>query len=219
MCADGPSEPPGLPRLLLSDPSTNGHGDLAEASPLPRQAEAAVVDLLTLMGEDPTREGLRDTPRRVVQALQELTQGHQEDPEAILSRTFADAHDEMVVVEGVEFWSLCEHHLLPFHGTAAVGYIPNGRIVGLSKLARLVHTYAQRLQVQERLTDQIADALEQHLEARGVAVHIDATHTCMAMRGVRTPATTVTRSFRGSLRETGPRREFLQLVEQRKRES
>ncbi len=211
MCADGPTDPSsGPPRLVVPETMTNGHG-----GPSPIQGETSVADLLTLIGEDPSREGLRDTPRRVVQALQELTSGYQQDPETILARDFQDTHDEMVVVHGVEFWSLCEHHLLPFHGTASVGYLPNGRIVGLSKLARLVNAYARRLQVQERLTDQIADAIDQHLDARGAAVHIEATHTCMAMRGVRSPATTVTRAFRGVLREAEPRREFLQLVQQR----
>ncbi|MGH2404524.1 MAG: GTP cyclohydrolase I, partial [bacterium] len=135
------------------------------------------------------------------------------DPAEILAREFTEGYDEMVAVHGVEFWSLCEHHLLPFHGTATIAYLPEGRVVGLSKLARLVQAFARRLQVQERLTDQIADAIDRHLETRGVAVHVEAEHLCMAMRGVRLPATTVTRAFRGAFREGEPRREFIELVQ------
>ncbi|MGQ0535103.1 MAG: GTP cyclohydrolase I FolE [Methanobacteriota archaeon] len=193
----------------------NGDGNGTLAQRTDDVAEEAVRAILRATGEDPEREGLRETPRRVIRAFRELTEGYSEDPAEILSRDFVDAYDEIVIVEGIEFWSLCEHHLLPFHGKATVAYLPNGRVVGLSKLARLVHGFARRLQVQERLTDQIADAIEEHLGTRGVAVHVEAQHMCMSMRGVQVPATTVTRAFRGALRDGERRREFLDLVRSR----
>jgi GTP cyclohydrolase I len=176
-------------------------------------AEDAVVRLLEAIGEDPTRAGLLDTPARVVKALGELTAGMSEDPATILARTFDDVPaDEMIVVRGVEFTSLCEHHVLPFTGLAHVGYIPNGhRVVGLSKLARLVDCFARRLQVQERMTAQIANAIDEHLDAVGVGVVVQARHACMGCRGVRKPgAEMVTSALLGAMRDQpAARAEFL----------
>lgn len=176
--------------------------------------EDAVVRLLTWLGEDPGREGLRDTPRRVLRALAELTAGYQQDPAAILAREFTVAYDELVVVRAVPFWSLCEHHLLPFSGTAAVGYLPSDRVVGLSKLVRLVECFARRLQLQERLTVAIAEALMDHLRARGAGVVLQARHACMECRGVRAmTAETVTSAMLGRFREdAAARAELLTLL-------
>ena len=162
--------------------------------PTMAQAEAAVRTLLRFVDADPDREGLRDTPRRYVKALVEMT-----TPKPFEMTTFdAEGHDEMVVQRGIPFQSLCEHHVLPFFGTATVAYIPNGRIVGLSKLTRTVELFARQLQNQERITAQIADHLMQHLDAQGVAVVLEARHLCMELRGVRVPgATTVTSALRG----------------------
>jgi GTP cyclohydrolase I len=172
----------------------------------------AVTRLLQFIGEDPTRDGLLDTPRRVVKALSELTAGYREVPGAILSTTFdvPSAAGDLVVVARVPFASLCEHHMLPFVGVATVGYVPSGRVVGLSKLARLVDCYARRLQVQERLTLELADAIEAHLEPLGVGVAIDAQHSCMSNRGVRKEAPMMTSTYRGVLAEDVTKRaEFL----------
>lgn len=184
-----------------------------EAPRAQKEAENAVARLLEHVGEDPSREGLLDTPKRVAKALLELTEGYEQDPAAILGRVFSEAAEEMVLVRDVPFWSLCEHHMLPFRGTATIAYVPSdGRIVGLSKISRLVQCYARRLQVQERLTREIAQALEDHLAPAGVAVLVQGEHTCMSMRGIRTPATMVTSHFLGSLREPGARKEFLALA-------
>lgn len=174
-----------------------------------KAAEGEVRRLLEFIGEDPAREGLRETPARVARSLLELTRGYDEDPKQILGTVFEESYHEPVVLRDIEFWSLCEHHMLPFHGRVAIAYVPNGRIVGLSKLARLVHCYARRLQVQERLTSQIADAIEAHLAPEGVAVHVIAEHQCMSMRGVETPARTETTAFRGAYKDIERRREFL----------
>jgi GTP cyclohydrolase I len=175
--------------------------------------EKAVTTLLTLIGEDPQRDGLVDTPARVIRAWKEMTCGYEEDPGVILSRTFQETSNEMVVLRGVSFTSICEHHLLPFHGTAAVGYLP-GKVVGISKLARLVQCFARRLQIQERLTRQIAAAIEDHLEPRGVGVMIRARHLCMGGRGVKLPDTElVTSAMLGQLREdANVRAEFLRIA-------
>jgi|SRR5437588_7454926 len=175
-------------------------------------AEDAVVTLLQFIGEDPTREGLADTPARVVRAWREMTAGYHEDPAEILSRTFDEKSDELIILRGISFYSMCEHHLLPFYGEACVGYLP-GKVVGISKLARLVNCFAQRLQVQERMTRQIADAIETHLDARGVGVVIRAHHLCMGCRGVRQQETDmVTSSMLGTLRaDATSRSEFLRL--------
>lgn len=171
----------------------------------------AVRRILQYIGEDVKREGLRDTPARVSRAWLQLTEGYNQDPALILSRTFEETYDQMVVVRDIEFWSCCEHHLLPFHGHVTVGYLPNGRVVGLSKVARLVRIYSRRLQVQERLTQQIALAIEEHLKPIGVGCIVRATHSCMAMRGVQTSAPTVTSCLLGAVRDTA-REEFLSLA-------
>src|ERR1700719_1686364 len=147
-------------------------------------AEDAVATLLRFIGEDPSRAGLADTPARVVRAWREMTVGYHEDPAEILSRTFDESSDELIILRGISFYSMCEHHLLPFYGEACVGYLP-GKVVWISKLARLVNCCAHRLQVQERMTRQIADAIDEHLHARGVGVVLRAHHLCMGCRGVR----------------------------------
>jgi GTP cyclohydrolase I len=166
------------------------------------RAEAAVRELLAAIGEDPEREGLRETPARVARAYAELTQGIRQTAHDVLTTTFDIGHEEMVLVRDIELWSMCEHHLVPFTGVAHVGYIPaeSGKITGLSKLARLVDVYAKRPQVQERLTTQVADSLMEILEARGVIVVIEAEHLCMTMRGVRKAgARTITSAVRGTM--------------------
>ena len=193
-----------------------GGGQGAVASFDHDRAAAAVRELLIAIGEDPEREGLRETPARVARAYAELTLGLQQSPEEVLTTTFDIGHDEMVLVRDIELWSMCEHHLVPFTGVAHVGYIPNenGKITGLSKLARLVDVYAKRPQVQERLTTQIADAMVEILEARGVIVVIEAEHLCMTMRGVRKPGSkTVTSAVRGHLRKNAATRaEAMNLI-------
>ncbi|PZR51626.1 GTP cyclohydrolase I FolE [Xylanimonas oleitrophica] len=179
------------------------------------RAEAAVRELLLAVGEDPEREGLRDTPARVARAYQEIFAGLRQEPEDVLTTTFDLGHEEMVLVKDIEVYSTCEHHLVPFHGVAHVGYIPNvdGRITGLSKLARLVEVYARRPQVQERLTSQVADALVRILEPRGVLVVVECEHLCMSMRGVRKPGSrTVTSAVRGQMRDPATRAEAMSLV-------
>lgn len=180
------------------------------------RAAAAVRELLLAAGEDPDREGLRDTPVRVARAYQELFAGLYTDPDEVLDRTFDEAHEELVLVRDIPMYSQCEHHLLPFHGVAHIGYIPNekGRVTGLSKLARLVDLYAKRPQVQERLTSQVADALARKLEPRGVIVVVDAEHLCMGMRGVRKAgSTTTTSAVRGIFRSSASSRaEALSLI-------
>ena len=180
------------------------------------RAEAAVRELLIAIGEDPERDGLRDTPRRVARMYAEAFAGLGRDPSDVLTTLFDANHDEMVIVKYLELFSLCEHHLVPMHGVAHVGYIPNakGQITGLSKLARLVDLYARRPQVQERLTSQVADALVEHLEPRGVIVVMEAEHLCMAMRGVRKPGSkTVTSAVRGVFRKSASTRaEAMSLI-------
>ncbi|MDA1280844.1 MAG: GTP cyclohydrolase I FolE [Chloroflexi bacterium] len=171
------------------------------------------VRLLLANVDDPDREGLQGTPGRVVRALWEMTRGQMESPEAILSTTFDEPCDEMVVLSGIAFTSLCEHHLLPFTGTVDIGYIP-GKVVGLSKLARLVDCFSRRLQIQERMTAQIADSLDTCLDAQGVAVIVRGKHACMACRGVRKAgAIMVTSAMRGVLKDNPTARaEFLELI-------
>ncbi len=170
--------------------------------------------LLFRLGEDPQRDGLRETPARVARAWRELTEGYAQDPQVILDATFdVGPYDQMVVVRDIEFWSLCEHHLLPFHGMACVGYLPSKRVVGLSKIGRLVQCFARRLQVQERMTQQVAEAMHSTLEPLGVGVIVRATHTCMAMRGVRLGGEMVTSALLGRFREDAIlRAEFLTLA-------
>ena len=181
---------------------------------LPRAA-AAVRELLIAVGEDPDRDGLRDTPMRVARSFGELLAGLEQDPADVLTAEFEVGHDELVLVKDIELWSMCEHHLVPFFGVAHVGYIPaeGGRVTGLSKLARLVDVYARRPQVQERLTSQVAEALVDALRPRGVIVVMEAEHLCMAMRGVRKGgARTVTSAVRGQLLDPATRAEAMSLV-------
>lgn len=191
--------------------------DVPEESPVdqPRIA-AAVLEILKAIGEDPERDGLKDTPARVARMYAEIFAGLHEDPTEHLKVTFEAGHDEMVMVRDIPFYSLCEHHLVPFFGHAHVAYIPNrlGRVAGLSKFARLIDGFARRPQVQERLTTQIADAMEAALEPRAVLVVLDAEHLCMAMRGVRKPgSSTVTSAVRGLFRsDQSARAEALQFI-------
>ncbi|MGW3288044.1 GTP cyclohydrolase I FolE [Streptomyces sp. NPDC001002] len=198
----------------MTDPVTlDGEGTIGEFDE--KRAEAAVRELLIAVGEDPDREGLKETPGRVARAYRELLAGLWQEPEDVLTTTFDLGHDEMVLVKDIEIVSFCEHHLLPFHGVAHVGYIPaeTGKITGLSKLARLVEVFARRPQVQERLTTQIADSLMRILEARGAIVVIEAEHMCMSVRGVRKPgAKTTTSAVRGQLRDATTRAEAMSLI-------
>ena len=205
---------------------TDGHasGEITRITQEPREdipefdqprAEAAVRELLFAVGEDPDREGLRDTPARVARAYKELLSGMRLGAEDVLTTTFDLGHDELILVRDIELWSMCEHHLVPFTGVAHIGYIPNdnGRITGLSKLARLVDVYAKRPQVQERLTTQVADALMEILEAQGAIVVIEAEHLCMTMRGVKKPgAKTITSAIRGSMHRAATRQEAMSLI-------
>jgi len=176
---------------------------------------AAVREILLAIGEDPDRDGLAETPERVARSYAEIFAGLHQDPEQLLSTTFDIGHQELVLVKDIPFYSTCEHHLVPFHGRAHVGYIPgaNGKVTGLSKLARLVDLYAKRPQVQERLTTQIVEALEEHLQPRGAIVVVECEHLCMSMRGVRKPgAVTTTSAVRGQLREPATRAEAMGLI-------
>jgi GTP cyclohydrolase I len=202
----------------MTDPISLAERDIPDYDHV--RAEAAVRELLAAIGEDPEREGLRETPARVARAYAELTQGLRQRPEDVLTTTFDIGHDEMVLVRDIELWSMCEHHLVPFTGVAHVGYIPadSGKITGLSKLARLVDVFAKRPQVQERLTTQVADALMELLEARGVIVVIEAEHLCMTMRGVRKAgARTITSAVRGTmLSNQATRAEAMALINSRR---
>ncbi len=171
-------------------------------------------DILERIGEDPSREGLEKTPLRVAKAMQFITQGYEMDAHAIVKGAmFNEPASEMVLVKDIELYSLCEHHMLPFYGKAHVAYIPNGRIVGLSKVARVVDVYARRLQVQERLTHQILDCMQETLEPLGVAVVIEARHLCMMMRGVQKQnSTTTTSAFTGQFKDPATRSEFISLI-------
>jgi GTP cyclohydrolase I len=201
-CEDSPAETP-----------TRPHG--APASPVDHpRIEAAVREILLAVGEDPDREGLRDTPARVARMYAELFAGLHQDPREQLRRLFTVKYDEMVLVKDIDFSSMCEHHLLPFMGKAHVAYLPNGKVVGLSKIPRAVEALARRPQVQERMTEDLADLLMAQLDARGVAVILEATHTCTAIRGVRKTGSVMTTSaMRGTFR-TNPatRSELLSLV-------
>ncbi|CAB5239367.1 unannotated protein [freshwater metagenome] len=177
------------------------------------RAEAAVKELLLALGENPDREGLKDTPARVARAMKENFAGLWQNPEDVLTTTFDIGHEELVIIRDIEVFSHCEHHLTPFHGVAHVGYIPSGKITGLSKVARLVDVYSRRPQVQERLTSQIADAMVEILDAAGVIVIIECEHLCMSMRGVRkAQARTVTSAVRGILRDSSTRAEAISLI-------
>ncbi|ANJ08736.1 GTP cyclohydrolase I FolE [Streptomyces parvulus] len=198
----------------MTDPVTlDGEGEIGEFDE--KRAENAVRELLIAVGEDPDREGLRETPGRVARAYKEIFAGLWQQPEDVLTTTFDLGHDEMVLVKDIEVFSTCEHHLVPFRGVAHVGYIPSssGKITGLSKLARLVDVFARRPQVQERLTTQIADSLMEILEPRGVIVVVECEHMCMSMRGIRKPgAKTLTSAVRGQLRDVATRNEAMSLI-------
>ena len=180
------------------------------------RAEKAVRELMLALGEDPEREGLKETPARVARAFKENFEGLWQKPEDVLTTTFDIGHEELVIIRDIEVFSHCEHHLTPFHGVAHVGYIPSGKITGLSKVARLVDLFARRPQVQERLTTQIADALVEILKPMGVIVIIDCEHLCMSMRGVRkSQARTTTSAVRGVLRDATTRAEAISLITNR----
>lgn len=182
---------------------------------LPTPAEAAVKQLLLHVGENPEREGLEQTPRRVAKLLKYLSKGYEEDPKAVIEgATFVENYDEMIVVKDIDFYSLCEHHLLPFFGQCHVAYIPNKKIVGLSKIARLVEIFARRLQVQERMTNEIAKTIQDVLEPKGVGVVVHAQHLCMQMRGVeKQNSVAVTSSMLGAFRtRQETRNEFLRFL-------
>ncbi|BBE21205.1 GTP cyclohydrolase 1 [Arthrobacter sp. MN05-02] len=188
----------------------------ATGSPVDQvRIQRAVREILAAIGEDPDRDGLLETPRRVAKAYAEMFAGLHQDASDVLSTSFDLNHQELVLVKDIPFYSTCEHHLVPFHGTAHIGYIPSeeGRVTGLSKLARLVEVYARRPQVQERLTTQIVDAMMEHLKPKGAIVVIECEHMCMSMRGVRKPgAKTVTSAVRGQIRETATRAEAMSLI-------
>ncbi|WP_182084815.1 GTP cyclohydrolase I FolE [Aureimonas sp. ME7] len=184
--------------------------------PTREDAEAAVETLLRWIGEDPTREGLIDTPRRVVKAYEEIYGGYEQQPADVLSRTFEEVagYDEMVLLRNIDFTSHCEHHMVPIIGKAHVAYIPDGRVLGLSKVPRVVEIFARRLQTQEKLTEQIAAVIDGALTPKGVAVMLEAEHMCMSMRGIRTKgSTTVTTSFYGAFRnDRAEQARFLAMV-------
>ena len=195
--------------------TTDSHAFVAATFDQER-AENAVRELLYAVGEDPERHGLLDTPARVARAYREMFAGLYSNPDDVLNTTFDENHDELVLVKDIPMYSTCEHHLVSFHGVAHVGYIPgvDGRVTGLSKLARVVDMYAKRPQVQERLTGQVADALMRKLDPRGVIVVIEAQHLCMAMRGIRKPgASTTTSAVRGQFKtDNASRSEALDLI-------
>ena len=177
--------------------------------------ESAVREILIAVGEDPDRDGLLETPGRVARSYAEIFSGLRADPAELLATTFDLDHDELVIVRDIPLYSTCEHHLVPFHGAAHVGYLPgtSGKVTGLSKIARLVDLFAKRPQVQERLTSEVADALVEHLDVAGVIVVVEAEHLCMSMRGVRKPgATTITSAVRGQLRDSTTRAEAMALL-------
>ncbi|HDN81012.1 MAG: GTP cyclohydrolase I FolE [Chloroflexi bacterium] len=180
--------------------------------------ERAVKEIIEAIGEDPTREGLLDTPRRIAEMYAELFEGLYQDPLEVLKVGFEEEkHQEMIILRDIPFYSMCEHHFLPFHGVAHIGYIPEGRIVGISKLARVVEILARRPQLQERLTGQIADVIMEGLRPKGVGVVVEAVHTCMTMRGIKKPGTIVVTSANRGLfrRNLATRQEFLSLVRNR----
>ena len=201
----------------------NGHSPLFESDTAisdevhDEHFEALITQMLERLGEDPERDGLKRTPLRVAKAMDFLTSGYETTLQSVVNNAlFEDSSEEMVIVKDIEFYSLCEHHMLPFFGKAHIGYIPNGKIIGLSKLARITDIFARRLQVQERLTNQIADALIEILELQGVAVVTAASHFCMMMRGVqKQDSSTITSAMRGNFKESSnTRQEFMHLIRQ-----
>lgn len=195
---------------------SNGAGENRRLKPLNEEGvRQSVVDLIEAIGEDREREGLRDTPRRIAQMYAEILSGLDVNPGDYLNVQFGNGHDEMVILRDIPFYSMCEHHFLPFHGVAHVGYIPDGRVVGISKIARVVEAFAKRPQLQERLTAQVADCIMDNVKPDGVAVVVEAEHLCMTMRGVRKPGSRmVTSAMRGGFRKQSvTRAEFLSLVQ------
>ena len=182
--------------------------------PITEEIKGHFSEVINLLGEDTSREGLVKTPERASKAMKFLTEGYEMDPKQILqSAMFKEDYNEMVIVKDIELYSLCEHHMLPFFGKAHIAYIPSGHILGLSKIPRVVDVFSRRLQVQERLTEQILDCINDTLQPEGVAVVIEASHMCMMMRGVQKQnSTTTTSGFRGSFKETDTRNEFLKLI-------
>ncbi len=182
--------------------------------PITEEIKGHFSEVINLLGEDTSREGLVKTPERASKAMKFLTEGYEMDPQQILqSAMFKENYNEMVIVKDIELYSLCEHHMLPFFGKAHIAYIPNGHIVGLSKIPRVVDVFSRRLQVQERLTEQILDCINDTLQPEGVAVVIEASHMCMMMRGVQKQnSTTTTSGFRGTFKQTDTRNEFLKLI-------
>lgn len=180
-----------------------------------KRIAAAVREILLAIGEDPEREGLRETPERVARMYEEMFSGLRKDPAVVLRKTFTEKYDEMVLVKNISFESMCEHHLLPFFGKAHIAYLPNGRIVGLSKLARIVEILSHRPQVQERMTEDLADLVMQELDARGVGVVLEAAHTCMSIRGVRkADSVCATSAMRGAFQTNiSTRNEFMALIQ------
>ena len=210
-----------LDEELKNGTAKNGHGHASVSAPdvavtlQDASVQAIYAELLKRIGEDPTRDGLQQTPKRMEKSMAFLTQGYQQTVESVLHGALFDVdYDEMVIVRDIEFYSLCEHHLLPFFGRAHIAYVPNGKVVGLSKLPRIVDVFARRLQVQERLTQQIAEAVEDAIQPQGVGVLIEAQHLCMMMRGVEKQSSlTVTSSLRGVFKtQLQTRSEFLALV-------
>jgi len=208
--APAPSETTSLSEHVRAAPQPAG------PRPSRQEAEAAVRTLISYIGDNPDREGLVDTPKRFVNAYEELFAGYKEGPAEVLDRTFSEigTYDDMVLIRDIPFYSHCEHHIMPFVGKAHIGYVPIERVVGLSKVARLIEVYGRRLQTQEHLTSQIATAIDEILKPRGVAVMIEAEHTCMSLRGVEKPgALTVTTQFRGTFRDDPNEQvRFIQLV-------
>lgn len=201
--------------MEVRPPSYTHHENGAREAPTQKDIESQYSDLLTFLGEDPHREGLLNTPHRVIESIKFLTQGYKQDVETLLNNAiFNEPYEDMVVVKDIEFYSLCEHHMLPFYGVAHVAYIPNGRIIGLSKIPRLVDMFARRLQVQERMTTEIARALQNALDPRGVAVVLEAQHMCMRMRGVQKQESSMTTSHvMGAFRDDrATRQEFMALI-------
>ena len=194
--------------MAMSSPEVPSEVDLD-------RAEAAIREFLFAIGEDPDRDGLRETPRRVAKAATELYAGLRQNAGDVLSKTFPIHHEELIIVRDIPMYSTCEHHLLPFHGVAHIGYIPasDGRVTGLSKLGRLIEVFARRPQVQEQITTQVADALVTHLGVQGVIVVVEAEHLCMSMRGVQKPGSrTITSAVRGQLRDPATRAEAMSLL-------
>lgn len=204
-----------LDRAEDNDPELKVLPQDADDRPTRAEAEAAVRTLIRWAGDDPTREGLVDTPKRVVKSYDEFFAGYEQDPAEILARNFeeVEGYDDMVVLRNVKVESHCEHHIVPIVGTAHIAYIPDGSVVGISKLARLLEAYSKRLQTQETMTAQIADALEKYMKPKGVAVVVDAAHMCMTSRGIKHDGVhTITRQFRGVFKEPDQERKFWDLI-------